>query len=86
MRRYSLEERGQGPEAAEALKLTAQDLLARGIIDGNHPRAAGRAHRDPERAAANIKEALGKYLAELTALDTKSCSSAAIKSSEAWGW
>lgn len=61
----------KAPEAAEALKLTAQDLLSRGIIDGIIPEPLGGAHRDPERAAANIKEALSKYLDELTALDTK---------------
>lgn len=61
----------KAPEAAEALKLTAQDLLSRGIIDGIIPEPLGGAHRDPERAAANIKEALDKCLKELTALDTK---------------
>lgn len=59
----------KAPEAAEALKLTAQDLLSRGIIDGIISEPLGGAHRDPQRCADNIKEAVDKNLKELEALD-----------------
>jgi len=52
-------------EAARTLKLTAQDLLKAGLIDGIIPEPGGGAHRDPEKTAANIKEAIMKNLDEL---------------------
>ena len=42
----------QAPEAAEALKLTAGDLLERGLVDEVVPEPSGGAHRDPEVGAA----------------------------------
>ncbi len=51
--------------AAEALKLTAQDLLRFRIIDGIILEPSGGAHRDPEKAANNIKESVLKTLEEL---------------------
>ncbi len=51
--------------AAEALKLTAQDLLKLKIIDGIIPEPSGGAHRDPARAARNIKETVLESLEEL---------------------
>ncbi len=53
-------------EAAQNLKLTAQDLLKIGLIDGIIPEPRGGAHRDPEKTAANIKESIMKNLDELT--------------------
>ena len=41
-------------EAAEALKLTAPDLLKAGIIDEIVPEPIGGAHTDPAAAAANV--------------------------------
>jgi acetyl-CoA carboxylase carboxyl transferase subunit alpha len=55
-------------EAAEALKLTAPDLLQAGIIDEIVPEPIGGAHTDPVAAAANVDEALTRSLAEVTAL------------------
>ncbi|MEW6574207.1 MAG: acetyl-CoA carboxylase carboxyltransferase subunit alpha [Bacillota bacterium] len=52
-------------EAAEALKLTAQDLLSLGIIDEVIPEPLGGAHRDPETAGKMLREALGRQLATL---------------------
>ena len=52
-------------EAAQTLKLTARDLLEAGLIDGIIPEPGGGAHRDPEKTAANIKEAIMKNLDEL---------------------
>ena len=51
--------------AAEALKLTAQDLLKFRIIDGIILEPSGGAHRDPEEAANNIKECVLKTIEEL---------------------
>ena len=52
-------------EAARTLKLTAHDLLEIGLIDGIIPEPGGGAHRDPEKTAANVKEAIIKNLDEL---------------------
>lgn len=53
-------------EAAEALKMTASDLLKFNIIDEIVPEPVGGAHLDPEQTAKNIKEVLIKHLDELT--------------------
>ncbi len=58
----------KAPEAAEALKLTAQDLLGLGIIDEIVPEPLGGAHRDPEKMAQTLKEAILKTLKELSTL------------------
>ena len=49
-------------QAAEALKLTAPDLLAQGIIDRIVPEPLGGAHRDPPEAAAMLKGVLVEEL------------------------
>ena len=41
-------------EAAEALKITAPDLIARGIVDGIVPEPLGGAHQDADAAAAAV--------------------------------
>jgi len=56
-------------EAAEALKLTAQDLLELGVADQVLPEPVGGAHRDPEGAARMLGEALAAALDELTGVD-----------------
>lgn len=53
-------------EAAEALKITASDLVKLNIIDEIVPEPLGGAHLDPEQTAKNIKDALIKHLDELT--------------------
>jgi acetyl-CoA carboxylase carboxyl transferase subunit alpha len=55
-------------EAADALRITAPDLLSRGIIDAIVPEPVGGAHQDPARAAALLGEAVADALAEVTAL------------------
>lgn len=57
-------------EAAEALQLTADDVLANGLIDAVIPEPLGGAHYDPKAAAKNIKEVILKELTELKSLDT----------------
>ena len=48
----------KGPDAAEALKPTAEDLLALGIIDRIIPEPSGGAHNDPDEAAQMVKAEL----------------------------
>jgi acetyl-CoA carboxylase carboxyl transferase subunit alpha len=57
-------------EAAEALKITAPDLIARHIVDGVVPEPLGGAHQDPDAAAAAVDAAVSAALAEVAALDT----------------
>jgi len=54
-------------EAADALKLTAPDLLQAGIIDEIVPEPIGGAHTDPAAAAANVERALSRSLADVIA-------------------
>ncbi|MGK2906416.1 MAG: acetyl-CoA carboxylase carboxyltransferase subunit alpha [Desulfuromonadales bacterium] len=59
----------RGPEAAEALKLTAMDIDALGvIIDDVIPEPHGGAHNDHAAAAATVKEYLKKHLVVLKEL------------------
>ncbi|MGH8722602.1 MAG: acetyl-CoA carboxylase carboxyltransferase subunit alpha, partial [Burkholderiales bacterium] len=55
----------QRERAAEALKITAQDLLDLGVIDEIVPEPAGGAHADPEAAAKALGEALRRHLVQL---------------------
>jgi len=61
-------DRARAPDAAKALKLTAQDLLDMGLIDEIVREPLGGAHRDPAKTAAAIKESIKKHLKELSAL------------------
>jgi acetyl-CoA carboxylase carboxyl transferase subunit alpha len=56
-------------EAAEALKITAPDLLAMELIDEIVKEPPGGAHNDYDAAAALVAEALTRHLAELQAMD-----------------
>ncbi|HXV86316.1 MAG TPA: acetyl-CoA carboxylase carboxyl transferase subunit alpha, partial [Gemmatimonadales bacterium] len=55
----------QKERAAEALKLTARDLLQLGVIDEIVPEPAGGAHADHDGAARLLSEALDRHLQEL---------------------
>jgi acetyl-CoA carboxylase carboxyl transferase subunit alpha len=55
-------------DAAEAMKVTAQDLLGLGVIDRIVKEPAGGAHRDPEAAAKALGKAIGEELASLAKL------------------
>jgi acetyl-CoA carboxylase carboxyl transferase subunit alpha len=57
--------RKHAPEAAEALKLNASELLKLGVIDGVVPEPLGGAHRDPPETGKNLKEAIVAALHEL---------------------
>jgi acetyl-CoA carboxylase carboxyl transferase subunit alpha len=56
-------------QAAEALKLTAQDLIEFDIIDRVIPEPIGGAHRNPEQTASTLKEALIEELKPLLQKD-----------------
>ncbi len=55
----------QAPKAAEAMKITAEDLKGFGFIDQVIAEPLGGAHRDPELSAENVKTALVSALEEL---------------------
>jgi len=59
-------------DAAEALRLTAQDLKKLNIIDEIIPEPLGAAHRDQDVALASLGDAVEKALRELVAIDAKS--------------
>lgn len=56
-------------QAAEALKLTAEDMLSNGLIDGIIPEPLGGAHLDPDSAAAKVKAIVKEELAKLAKID-----------------
>jgi acetyl-CoA carboxylase carboxyl transferase subunit alpha len=55
----------QKERAAEALKLTARDLMNLEVIDEIVPEPAGGAHADPDAAARALAEALDRHLRDL---------------------
>ncbi|HQL25309.1 MAG TPA: carboxyl transferase domain-containing protein, partial [candidate division Zixibacteria bacterium] len=58
----------KAPEAAEALRPTASDLMALKIVDKVIPEPSGGAHSDPEGAAAAVRAEIQGALADLKAL------------------
>ncbi|MCC1492883.1 acetyl-CoA carboxylase carboxyltransferase subunit alpha [Cognatishimia sp. F0-27] len=56
-------------EAAEALRLTAQDLLKLGVADRIIPEPLGGAHRDPAATMAAVKSMLNTMLSEFDERD-----------------
>ncbi len=58
---------GRGAEAAEAMKITAPDLLRFGVIDGIIAEPPGGAHTDHAAAAHALRESLVQQLRELDA-------------------
>jgi acetyl-CoA carboxylase carboxyl transferase subunit alpha len=55
-------------EAAAALKITAPDMLALGLVDAIVPEPTGGAHNNPDAATALVDQALSAALPEVTAL------------------
>jgi acetyl-CoA carboxylase carboxyltransferase subunit alpha len=56
----------RAPEAAEAMKITAPDLLELKLVDEIVPEPLGGAHRDPQAMAATLSERLLDTLDRLT--------------------
>lgn len=59
---------GKAAWAAQALKMTAQDMLSFGLIDGIIPEPGEGAHTDPDNAADALRLMLRIALSELTGL------------------
>ena len=55
-------------QAASALRMTAEDLLKLGLVDGIVPEPAGGAHEDHDEAARLLKTYLAQTLEEMAAL------------------
>lgn len=62
----------QKEKAAESLKLTPEDMLKNGLIDGIIEEPIGGAHQDPSVAAKNVKTKILSDLKELTQKDVDS--------------
>ncbi|MCS6824583.1 MAG: acetyl-CoA carboxylase carboxyltransferase subunit alpha [Cytophagaceae bacterium] len=58
-------------QAAEALKLTAQDMLKNKLIDGIIKEPLGGAHNDPQRMYAELKKVILNNIAELELIKPK---------------
>lgn len=58
-------DRAKAPQAAEALKLTSQDLLKLGIVDKVVPEPLGGAHRDSVKIAETLKQYIVEELQRL---------------------
>jgi len=62
---------GKAEQAAAALRLTAEDLLQFGLIDGIVPEPPGGAHENPEAAAENLRKELARHLEKLAAMSAE---------------
>jgi acetyl-CoA carboxylase carboxyl transferase subunit alpha len=60
---------GKGKVAAESLKLTAPDLYRLGVIDEIVKEPLGGAHRNPQKVAEDLREAIGRHLSDLEKMD-----------------
>lgn len=56
----------KAPDAAQAMKVTAQDLEKLGVIDRIVPEPVGGAHRDPAAAATALGDAIDDELGRLS--------------------
>ena len=63
--------RKHAPEAAAALKLTADDLQEFGLVDGVIPEPFGGAHRDPVAIYARVTETISTAIATLQKIPMK---------------
>lgn len=58
-------DRSAAAKAAEALKITARDLLSLGLVDEVVPEPLGGAHTDAPTTMGNLKQALVKHLKQV---------------------
>jgi acetyl-CoA carboxylase carboxyl transferase subunit alpha len=75
----------KAPDAAEAMKVTAQDLLGLGVIDRIVAEPVGGAHRDPVATCASLATAIGEELDHLAGKTPDSCAPCAPNGSCASG-
>lgn len=66
-------------KAAEALRLTPQDMLQFKLIDEIVQEPFGGAHHDPAQTAATLKNTIEKYLTDLLVLNKKTLVSQRIQ-------
>ena len=59
----------QAPQAAEAFKLTAEDLLRLNLVDAVVPEPLGGAHRDPAKAVSDVGQKVWEVLQPLLSVD-----------------
>lgn len=62
-------ERSRAPDAAEALKLTGEDLLKLGVVDDVIPEPLGGVHRDPHQISQRIKTVIKRDLDALKSVN-----------------
>ena len=72
-------------KAAEALKLTAQDMFKNGLVDGVIKEPIGGAHSDPEATFATVKKEILSSLEELKAIKPDTLIDKRIKKFTAMG-
>jgi acetyl-CoA carboxylase carboxyl transferase subunit alpha len=72
-------------KAADALKLTSDDLISFGVAADIIPEPLGGAHRDPAQTAENIKAALQSAIKEFMALSTEELTQRRYESLRALG-
>ncbi|MFN3958598.1 MAG: acetyl-CoA carboxylase carboxyltransferase subunit alpha [Parvularculaceae bacterium] len=58
----------KAPDAAEAMKISAEDLKSLAVIDAIVPEPVGGAHRDPAQAVERLGDAIEESLDELAGL------------------
>lgn len=63
-------DRAASAKAAEALKITAKDLLQLSLVDEIVPEPLGGAHANPQRTAEALRDCLLKHLLQVSALST----------------
>jgi acetyl-CoA carboxylase carboxyl transferase subunit alpha len=61
----------QNQRAAEAMKITSNDMLELGVIDGIVPEPMGGAHHDLQQTAESIKELILKHLQPLMEMSSE---------------
>ena len=61
-------DRARSVQAADALRLTAQDCLELGVVDEIVKEPVGGAHRDPDSAAQALGDTVARHLEALSAL------------------
>jgi acetyl-CoA carboxylase carboxyl transferase subunit alpha len=61
----------KAPQAAEAMKITAEDLLGLGVIDRIVKEPVGGAHRDPQATAESLSAAIDEELGALSGKSAK---------------
>lgn len=76
----------KGPQAASALKLTAQSAKEFGLVDEIIPEPKGGAHRDLVEAAGTVKEALRRHLDQQSKISGEGLKSARYSKFRAMGF